>query len=151
MDMDRMIVIVVIILILGCIQQRNEIEFSDFNQELECIYPLDTPEELIITSQEEYEKLLEYISEISSCQGFVLPYIDFSENTLLGKRAYGSGCSITFERHVYEDIENKKITYSVTVVEEGCCEMIQMSMNWIIIPKIPSDFIIVFEVDRKQI
>jgi hypothetical protein len=150
MNMNRMIVITaVVILVLGCIQQRNEIEFSDFNQELECIYPLDAPEELIITSQEEYEKLLDYISENPSCQGFVLPYIDFSENTLLGKRAYGSGCSITFERHVYEDIENKKITYSVTVIEEGCCEMIHMSLNWIIIPKIPSDYTVVFEVDRK--
>lgn len=143
-------IVVVLVLVTGCIQQEEEIEYSDFNEDLACIFPLGAPEDAVITSQEEYEKLLEYTSESPDCRDFVLPFIDFSEYTLLGKHAYGVGCSTTFVRHVYKDTENKKIIYSIVVVEEGNCEMIGMSMNWIKIPKIPPGYTVVFEVCKKQ-
>lgn len=145
--MSKSIIIVILILVTGCIQQ-NEIEFIDLEEDLACIFPLGAPEKVVITSQEEYEKLLEYVSDSPTCEDFVLPSLDFSEYTLLGTHAYGVGCSITFEKHVYKDTENKIIIYSVIVVEEGNCEMIGMSMNWIAIPKVPSEYTVVFEVKK---
>ncbi|MBU7011433.1 MAG: hypothetical protein HXS46_12155 [Theionarchaea archaeon] len=146
--MKKTVIIFMVILATGCIQQKNEIEFSDLNEDLSCIFCPDI-EEIIITSQEEYENLLECKSDSPACRGFVLPYIDFSENVLLGKYVYGSGCSITFERHVYRDDAAKKIIYSITVIEEGLCEMMGMSMNWITIPTIPG-YTIVFEVNKQE-
>ena len=75
-----------------------------------------------------------------------MPSIDFSQYTLLGKYTQGGGCSINFARKVYIDDTNKKIIYSVRVIEEGACEMLGMSMNWALVPKIPSDYIVEFEV-----
>jgi hypothetical protein len=147
--MDKRIIILVI-LVVGCINQKDEIAFTDLEEDLSCIFPLDMPEEMVITSQKEYEELLTYVSDSPTCQDFVLPDLDFSQVTLLGKHAYGVGCSITFERHVYRDTEQKKIIYSVTVIEEGCCEMLGMSMNWITIPTVPAGYTVVFEIRKKQ-
>lgn len=153
--MNKSIILIGLILVTGCIQQKNEISFSDLNEDLACIslhktsgmYLHHIPEEFIINSQEEYKELLEYKSDSPACKDFVLPHIDFSENTLLGKYASGSGCSVKFEKHVYIDDANKKIIYSIKVIGEGDCEMMGMSMNWITIPtKIPPDYIVVFEV-----
>ena len=142
--------VIIMILVLGCIQQDSESTFSDLTEDLACLFPLDMVEEFVINSQEEYEMLLKYVSGSPTCENFVLPSIDFSQSTLLGKYTYGSGCSVTFERHVYIDDANRQIIYSITVIEEGNCEMLGMSMNWIIIPKVPQGYSVVFEVQSQH-
>lgn len=152
--MDKKIILIlgvalVTILVAGCIQQfnQNEIQFTDMNEELTCISPSDLRDsEFIINSDEKYQALLDYKSPSSRCENFELPPIDFTQNTLLGKYAQGGGCSIDFVRKVYKDDSNKKIIYSIKVVEEGLCEMLGMSMNWILIPKVPFDYSVEFEV-----
>lgn len=160
--------VVGIIFISGCIQQekstldikstplvqqdtdmqilsRNEIQFIDINEKLTCvdlIYLRD--KEFIINTDAEYQTLFDYKSSSPICEDFKLPSIDFSQYTLLGK--YTQGCSINFSRKVYKDDTNKKIVYSVRVIEEGACEKLGMSMNWALVQKIPSDYIVEFEV-----
>ncbi|MGD2248836.1 MAG: hypothetical protein PVF58_10565 [Candidatus Methanofastidiosia archaeon] len=144
--MKKCIILFITILVTGCVQPSNEIEFLDYSEDLACIAPEKVPKEVVITSDEEYEALLKYMSDSPVCMGSYLPLIDFSQYVLLGKYASGSGCTVTFEKHVYTDTDNKRVIYSITVVEEGLCEMFVMSMNWIVIPKFPG-YDIVFEVE----
>lgn len=151
-----------IVLISGCITpSQNEtqsidtndikIQYIDVNEEFStCISPFDLRgKEFVINSEEEYLKLLEYRSLNPRCENFELLEIDFSKKTLLGKYAEGVGCSINFEREVRRDETRKKIVYSIEVVEEGLCEMLGSSMNWILIPKVPPGYSVDFEVEKK--
>jgi len=70
----------------------------------------------------------------------VFPEVDFSQNSLLGFQALGKGCSVTFEKHVYRDDQNKTILYEITVIEEGVCEKDVNNRNLILVPSIPSDY-----------
>ena len=130
----------------------NEIQYIDMNEEFSaCFTPFELKDsEFVINSDAKYSKLLEYRSSSPGCENFELPEIDFSKKTLLGKFAWGVGCSIDFEREVIRDEPNKTIVYSIKVVEEGLCEMAGSSMNWILIPKVPSDYSIEFEVHSDK-
>lgn len=159
--------VVGIIFISGCIQKekinpdvpvvqqdtdmqkfsQNEIQFTDMGGTLNCINTFDLRDkEFIITSNEIYHSLLQYKSTHPRCENFELPSIDFSQYRLLGKYAQGGGCSIDFVRKVFRDDSNKKIIYSIKVVEEGSCEKLGASVNWILIPKVPSDYSVEFQV-----
>ena len=127
------------------------IEYIDVNEKFSaCFSPFDLRgREFVINSEEEYLELLEYRSLNPRCENFELLEIDFTKNTLLGKYAEGVGCSIDFEREVKRNETGKKIIYSIEVVEEGLCEMLGSSMNWILIPKVSSDYSVEFEVEKK--
>ena len=77
-SMDKR-VFVILLLICGCIQQENEIGITDLEEDLACIFPFDAPEEMIITSQKEFEMLMEHVSDNPTCVGFVLPEIEYYE------------------------------------------------------------------------
>ena len=130
----------------------NEIQFKDLSENLTlCIdsYRIRESEktEFVINSNEEYLALNDYKSPADFCNDFVLPQINFTTHTLLGKYAQGGGCSINFTRKIYADDTNKTITYVIDVVEEGNCEMMGMSMNWVLISKVSSDYTIQFKVN----
>ena len=55
----------------------NEAQGSDLNEEMRCIVPLDTLDELIITSQEEYNYLLGYASDSPGCKGALSLWLIF--------------------------------------------------------------------------
>jgi hypothetical protein len=80
----------------------------------------------------------------------VFPEIDFSQKTMLGNHASGTGCSVDFEKHVYRDDENSRILYSVKVIEEGLCEMYGWSRNLITIASVPSDYSVEFVVSTSD-
>ncbi len=134
-----------------CSSQHEETAFSDLTEDLSCISPYEhnVTDEFVIRSQEEYAMLTQYLSTAPDCANFTLPSIDFSEKTLLGKYTTGTGCTIDFERHVYRNDDAKTVTYVITVIEEGNCEMLGMSMNWITIPKIPQDYKVIFDVEKE--
>ena len=75
----------------------------------------------------------------------VFPEVDFSQKTVLGNQAAGTGCSVDFERHVYRDDENRRILYAVDVIEEGLCEMLGWNRNLITVASVPSDYSVEFE------
>lgn len=80
----------------------------------------------------------------------VFPEIDFSQNTILGNHASGTGCSVDFEKHVYRDDENNRILYIVKVIEEGLCEMYGWSRNLMTIASVPSDYSVEFVVSTSD-
>lgn len=80
----------------------------------------------------------------------VFPEIDFSQNTILGNHASGTGCSVDFEKHVYRDDENNRILYIVKVIEEGLCEMYGWSRNLITIASVPADYGVEFVVSTSD-
>ena len=74
----------------------------------------------------------------------VFPEVDFEQYSLPGAQATGTGCTVTFEKHVYRDKQSKKIIYTVAVIEEGTCEMTSHNRNLILIPRIPPDYSVEF-------
>ena len=165
--MDRKIIF--IILILGIILigagylifqpsflhtelQYEDVEFFDSDDMFGCGRHLsggsrDFGDSFVINSQDEYKKLQSDAMQFFNCKWDTKPpEIDFSQKTLLGKYAQGGGCSIDFKKKVYRDDSNKKIIYSIYVIEKGGCAKVGFDGNWILIPKIPSDYNVEFEV-----
>lgn len=97
---------------------------------------LEYPDKYHSTPEMSYEEFL------ITCN--VFPDIDFSRHSILGFQATGTGCSVTFEKHVYRDDQNTAILYELTVIEEGVCEKDVNNRNLILVPSIPSDYIVDF-------
>jgi hypothetical protein len=97
---------------------------------------LENPDRYQSTPEMSYEEFLR------NCN--IFPDVDFSRNSLLGFQATGTGCSVTFEKHVYRDDQNKTILYELTVIEEDICEKDVNNRNLILVPSIPSDYIVDF-------
>ncbi len=72
--------------------------------------------------------------------------IDFSQKTLLGKYTSGTGCTIEFKRQLYINEKDKESLYVITLKEKGLCKKQDESMNWIIVPKISSDYKVTFKI-----
>jgi len=141
-------IILAIILIANYVVQAPSqgMQFIDMTGQLSCI--VDQHNEYVINSEQEYRELLNHKISTPKCADFQLPPIDFSQYTLLGKYAYGGGCSVNLERRVYKDEANKRIIFSIRVIEKGPCDVLVGRMNWVLIPKIPSDYEVIFKVER---
>ena len=79
-----------------------------------------------------YEKFL------SNCD--VFPDVDFRQYSVLGAQAIGTGCIVTFEKHVFRDEQARKIHYEIVVIEEGECEMVSQTRNLILVPRISPEY-----------
>lgn len=128
---------------------------------------LSMSKEMIIDSQEEYEELLKYrrktdqvCSSVESdfyqqtcerdrqCMNQSLPVVDFTNFTVLGKYSVGSCGAYDYSRSIWRDDEEKIIVYSVYSKERmflACSGPGTQSMNFVVIPKIPSDYKIDFK------
>jgi hypothetical protein len=101
-----------------------------------------------LQSREEYPDLYQSAPEMSyeeylaTCNAF--PEVDFEQYSVLGAQATGTGCTVTFEKHVYQDEQSQKILYMVTVMEEGNCEMASSDRNLILVPRIPPEYRVEF-------
>ena len=82
--------------------------------------------------------LISYENFFASCN--VFPNVDFSRFSVLGYQVSGTGCSVSFEKNVYRDDQNRSILYELTVFEEGRCELDFSSRNLIMVPRIPSNY-----------
>jgi hypothetical protein len=93
---------------------------------------------------ETYQSIPEmtYEAFLATCN--VFPDVDFSHYSILGYQATGTGCTVTFEKHVYRDDQNKQILYELTVVEEGVCETVVHNRNLILVSRIPDDYSVAF-------
>jgi len=80
----------------------------------------------------------------------VFPEVDFEQYSLPGAQATGTGCTVTFEKHVYRDKQSKKIIYTVAVIEEGTCEMTSHNRNLILIPRIPPEYSVEFLIQNNN-
>jgi hypothetical protein len=84
-----------------------------------------------------------------NCDTAQLPNIDFSKFSLLTKITIGGGCNANYERTITKDTKNKKIIYQITATYNGHCYMQIINRNWVVTPKIPDDYTIVFNVDQS--
>jgi hypothetical protein len=75
--------------------------------------------------------------------------IDFNQYTVLGKFA-GGKCYVIFERNVFRDDTKKQVIYHIIVHQCGWCDLNNTDMNWVLVPKIPDNYEVVFEVKEKQ-
>lgn len=115
-----------------------------------CFYDANAEfDEAVFRSQDEYEAYAEAIrySDDEKCADAQLPEMPFDQYTLLIAKTGGSGCSASYVRSVLKDDENKRIIYSVEAHYDGMCEMYIMNSNWVLVPKIPDDYTIEFQVE----
>lgn len=94
------------------------------------------------------DSLNKYNLKVSFDNGSTYDPIDFSMYTLLGKYARGK-CNVTFERNVIRNDSQKKLYYDIKVHQCGTCEINWESMNWVLIPKMPNDYEVVFNVNEE--
>jgi hypothetical protein len=85
---------------------------------------------------------MSYKEFLATCN--VFPDVDFSQYSVLGYQASGTGCNVTFKKHLYRDDRNKAILYELTVVEDGACEKNVNNRNLILVPRIPSGYLVYF-------
>lgn len=106
-----------------------------------CIPPEFSQPEHIIDDDTTYQQLL----SSSPCAGYTLPHIDFNQYTLLGKYATGK-CKAEFHRQVIRDDAAKTYNFTVYVFDKGICKSEPIDMNWVIVPKLPQGYNVVFNI-----
>jgi hypothetical protein len=79
--------------------------------------------------------------------GCDVPSIDFRNYTLLGLSASG-GCEVKFIREVKRLDDEHRYHYKVTVKECGRCKKLGTSYNWVIVPKLPNNWTVSFEIEK---
>jgi len=122
----------------------SNIEMIDSNL-IHCLGVGKPQKEYVINDDSTYQSLLSLKLSVDFCANYSLPNIDFTQRTVLGKYRDGGGCKIEFIRKVCKNESKKIIKYVTKVKEEGGCDMLGYSMNWIVVPKIPKGYNIVFE------
>lgn len=133
---------------------------------------IDSSVSFVVRNQDEYDALLveyyektkekykelwgvttdEELSEgipFKDCDATLTP-IDFERFTLLSHYAQGSGCATGFNKTFQYDGANKKVVFTIDVVEQGLCEPLRKYRTSVLIPKIPDDYTVDFRVTTQQ-
>ncbi len=140
----------------GCFVKKDKnkgIIVSEYNFG-ECFnnFPLSgfIADELVVEDDSTFQLLaidLRYnFTNRPECKTAVPNAIDFSMHTLLGKYATGQ-CGVDFIREVTEDVANHRYIYTIKVLECGLCKAARISMNWVLVPKLPQGYTVKFEVE----
>jgi len=80
------------------------------------------------------------------------PTIDFTSYTLLGQDANGGGCKRPdYQVTVFRDNVLSQIIFKVRLVEHGSCEMGFDRNEWVLVPKIPEGFRVVFQEEKIKL
>ena len=112
---------------------------------LHCIDPFQLPDQEYVIN--DYESYINLITDTVYCDSSSLPDIDFSQNTLLGQYATG-GCEVKFIREVTNNSADNEYFYEITVRDCGACERLRYSMNWVIVPKLPENYNVRFNIKQ---
>ena len=75
--------------------------------------------------------------------------IDFHKYTLLGQYASGK-CNAKFSRIVERIEQEKRYHYKMIVYECGACKKERVSLNLILVPKLPIDWDVTFSIEKIQ-
>lgn len=135
--MKNLILFIVLLLTIGCSKIGYD-KIEDIQSiSINCFTMSDN--EYVINSESEYYSIL----DTNNCQP---TYIDFSKNTLIGKYANGTGCSVEFKRRFFVNQEDNIYLYEIKVKEKGWCKKSDESMNWIIVPKIQNGYSVTFKI-----
>jgi hypothetical protein len=86
-----------------------------------------------------------YYSQFGSSCDTLADTINFSNFSIIGYFASGFGCNVNFHKEFITDYTSKKYYYTIYIEECGDCNYEEFSMNWIIVPKLDSNFTIIYE------
>lgn len=100
----------------------------------------------IINEDSIYQKLLIHKQTFQSCSSYTMPEVDFANKTVLAKKVSMEACSANITRELWVNEDEKKYKYVLNAKESGDCNSTLIDMNWIAVPKISSDYEILFEV-----
>ena len=96
----------------------------------------------------DYNNLLEAMSTTPDCQPpYILPDVDFAERTVLGYKTEIEACTITYSYEAKANPNDKKYLFTIKINKEIGCGSLFVNMNWISVPKIPSDFMVEFQLE----
>jgi hypothetical protein len=152
--MKKMFLMIFLIATLSCIKKNCEVPkqiigTGEIVSTAKVSHPLTTwvmrDKEHIIQSDSQNV----YNLQVSFDDGKTYDSIDFNKYTLLGKYA-SEGCEVTFQRNVTKNDSEKKYYYKIIVHQCGLCLTNWESMNWVLVPKIPDDYSVEFEVEYKS-
>lgn len=98
------------------------------------------------------EICIERVPVLKGLEDVEHPEIDFSQYTLLGQDAHGSGCrQPDYDINLTTDGEGNQYRFHVLVTQYGLCEMALDRNLWIIAPGIPRTSEVVFEKDYRRL
>ena len=89
------------------------------------------------------------VSKNIACDTASLPNIDFSQYTLIGITTKGT-CSLHNLKEVIDDKEHLKYIYKIQVISTGSCYVLAITMNWALVPKLPSNYNVAFEILTRK-
>lgn len=87
----------------------------------------------------------DFLEANAACDTAVLVNPDFEQYSLLGMRTEVKACAVEYIREVAIDQAAKKYTYTVQAIPCGDCNTVYISMNWVLVPKLPQDFTVDFK------
>jgi len=127
----------------------EELEYQDFD--IRCL-GMGGSREYIIRNQEDYNSAIDNSPDLHpnpflGCVDYEFPAIDFNEYILLGKGVSGGGCSYNVNKNVLKEGARKEVIYQIEFEGIGNCGKAISVNNFILVPNIPSDYEIIFEVD----
>ncbi|GAB4304700.1 MAG: hypothetical protein Kow0068_26330 [Marinilabiliales bacterium] len=111
-----------------------------------CFPPFgNEPDEYIITNDSLYQNLLTLGTVV--CDNYTLPEIDFTTYTLLGKFTVSDGEVKYYKREVVKDESNMRYVYAIYMKCKNNNKA-AISMNWVLVPKLPNNYSVEFTVDK---
>ena len=94
----------------------------------------------VINTQSEYDSIV--LKKSTLCP----PKIDFLKHSLLGQHVTAKSCLVPdYKISVMKDDVQKEINYRLRIIQYGYCDIARFSYKWILIPKIPNSYKVVFE------
>jgi len=156
-SMRQTILFIMMLSLLSCVKENSnfeEVDFISMETELKCFLcrPQDCIDdcEFVINDSCSYVLLDSLKLHSENCNSVQLPEIDFNEYTLLGKGTYVAACAeADFSGKVEKNESDKKYIYTIEIDTSGHAHCFYGSMNWILVPKISSDYSIEFDVILK--
>ncbi len=103
---------------------------------------------IVVTDINSYESLKKHVlpeTNRAASDTFLLPSIDFSKQTLLGRLSTCVGCNTRYNRTVEKNDAQQQYIYTIEIEECGGCEIENISMNWVLVPKIDDDYTIIYK------
>ena len=112
-------------------------------------FNLPVSELVIQDSSSLAEQLIAHRKNVNGCRAYMPPFVDFGQHTLLGLKTEVEACTVSFAKVVFADTKNNTYHYQVTATStknSECDLAILVNMNWVVVPKLPDNFDVSFEV-----
>jgi hypothetical protein len=77
-------------------------------------------------------------------------FVDYNKYVILGYPLVTS-CNAQFVRDVTFNSSNQTVTYKITATECSKCEEERLTENFVLVPKFPSNYNVVYDISRVQL